>query len=100
MKEGNLENALLSLFCGGMPHDAEIRTRKVVFPSRGFCFAFSSFMREIVLISLSFRVVCGVEGHECVLDALVLKCCLFTVCHWCWEADLGPLEEERSILNC
>lgn len=47
------------------------------------CFAFSSYMREIVLISLSFRVVCGVEGHECVLDALVLKCCLFTVFNHC-----------------
>lgn len=42
---------------------------KVVFPSTGFCFAFSSYMREVVLISLRFRVVCGVEGQECALGA-------------------------------
>lgn len=40
LKEGNLENALLSLFCGSMPNDAEICTSKGGFSQHGLLFCF------------------------------------------------------------
>lgn len=80
LKEGNLEKcfAVLSPW-GYATWCCNYAQEKVVFSSRDFCLSFASHIQEIVFISLGFRVVCGVEGQECVRDAVNLKCCLLRV---------------------
>lgn len=77
LKEGDLENALLSLLCGAVPQMLKSAQERLFFPA-GLLFCLFIFYAGDRVDSLSFRVVCGVEGHERVLGALVLKCWLFT----------------------
>lgn len=65
-----------------MPHDAEVfmlcLQANLVFPSRILALFSNPCTIEIVLMSISFGVVC-VEGRDCDSGAMMLKYCLSSV---------------------
>lgn len=63
MKEGNLEKYFVLVVSGCMPHDAEVfilcLQANLVFPSWILALFSNPCTIEIVLMSISFGVVCG-----------------------------------------